>query len=252
MAHRSEHAKTTFELMSWAAGQRARAGRLLKPLVFVLACVPAALLIAGLFTGGLGVNPVETITHRTGETALQLLLLTLAVTPLRRLSGWQVIARLRRMLGLFAFFYVTLHFTIYAVLDASLDPAYVLDDIVKRPYITIGFLAACTLVPLAATSTNAMVKRLGGAAWRRLHKLVYVAAAVAVTHYLWLVKADVVEPAIYAAMFIALMTLRLPALANSLPRWRRLASVRRDNLRRRGSGGAGFHRLDGGVSPPAC
>ena len=195
---------TTNAKLTWLASVGLRAVRLLKPLVFALACIPAVLLVAGAFTGGLGVNPVETITHRTGETALQLLLLTLAVTPLRRLSGWQVLARLRRMLGLFAFAYVALHFSTYAVLDASLDPAYVFDDIVKRPYITVGFLAACILVPLASTSTNAMIKRLGGATWRRLHKLAYVAGAAAVTHYLWLVKADLVEPAIYAALFVTL------------------------------------------------
>ena len=208
------------------AGQRDPA-RWLKPITFVAASVPFVLLVVDAFTGGLGVNPVETITHSTGKTALQLLALTLAVTPFRRVSGWNVLARLRRMLGLFTFFYAGMHFLTYAILDASLDPAYVLDDILERPYITVGFTAFCILVALAATSTDGMVRRLGGLAWRRLHKLVYVAGGCVVLHYLWLVKADYLEPAIYAGIFALLMALRVPHLARRLPRLRASFSWKR-------------------------
>ena len=148
---------------------------LVKAGVFAAALVPfAALVFAGL-TGGLGANPVEYITHTTGEWTLRLLLATLAITPLRHLTGRAWLVRLRRMVGLFAFFYLTLHFTTYAVLDASLDLAYVVEDVADRLYITVGFAAFVMLVPLAATSTNKMVRRLGPLRWRRLHRLVYAA-----------------------------------------------------------------------------
>ena len=138
--------------------------------------MPFALLVDGLFSGGLGANPVETITHETGTWALRLLLVTLAVTPLRRLTGWNLLVRYRRMLGLFAFFYACLHFTTYLWLDQYFDVAAIIDDIVERPYITLGFTGFVLLLPLAATSTNAMVRRLGGKRWRQLHRLGYVAA----------------------------------------------------------------------------
>ena len=157
-----------------------------KPCVFVAALVPFVALAYGLATDNLGANPVEMITHESGEWALRLLLLTLLVTPARRLTGWAALLRLRRMLGLFAFFYVSVHFLTYAVLDAGLDVAYVLEDILERPYITVGFTALCMLVPLAITSTNGMVRRLGGARWRKLHRLVYLASGGAVLHFLWL------------------------------------------------------------------
>lgn len=191
--------------------------RLLKPGVFVLALVPLALLFVDAFTDGLGANPVEEITHRTGDWGLRLLLVTLTVTPLRRLSGWQWLARVRRMLGLFAFFYLCLHFLTYALLDASLDPAYIADDILERPYITVGFTSFCLLVPLAVTSTDAMLRRLGGRRWRLLHRLAYVAAAGGVLHFLWQVKADFGEPLIYLAILALLLALRVPAVASRLP-----------------------------------
>ena len=191
--------------------------RALKPAVFLLASLPFALLVWDALHDGLGANPVEAITHRTGDWGLRLLLVTLAVTPLRRLTGWHALARVRRMLGLFAFFYLCLHFLTYAILDSSLDPRYIAEDILERPYITIGFASFCLLLPLAATSTDAMVRRLGGRRWRALHRLVYVAAAGGVLHFLWLVKADMREPLVYGAVLLALLVLRLPAVARRLP-----------------------------------
>ena len=182
----------------------------LKAGLFAAALVPFASLVLGAFTGGLGANPVETITHTTGEWTLRLLLATLALTPLRHLTGRVWLTRLRRMAGLFAFFYLTLHFATYAVLDASLDLAYVAEDVADRLYITAGFAGFLMLVPLAATSTNAMVRRLGPVRWRRLHRLVYTAAICGALHFLWLVKADLREPLIYAGVLAVLLAARLP------------------------------------------
>ena len=160
-------------------------------------------------TGGLGVNPVETITHTTGDWALRLLLVTLAVTPLRTWLGWRRQQPLRRMLGLFAFFYAALHFAAWFILDQGLSLALMLEDVIERPYITVGFSALVLLILLAATSTDAMVKRLGGKRWKRLHKSVYVAGILAVLHYLWLVKADWTEPAVYGLILGLLLVARL-------------------------------------------
>ncbi len=182
----------------------------LKAGVFAAALIPFAALVFAGFTGGLGANPVETITHTTGEWTLRLLLATLAITPLRHLTGRAWLVRLRRMVGLFAFFYLMLHFMTYMVLDASLDLAYIVEDVADRLYITAGFAAFVMLVPLAATSTNAMVRRLGPIRWRRLHRLVYAAGICGALHYLWLVKADVREPLVYAGILAALLTARLP------------------------------------------
>ena len=211
----------------------ARAATLLRPGfgwlkagVFALALVPLGVIVAAAFEGDLGANPVETLIHHFGEWALRLMLVTLAVTPVRRLSGWNQAVRLRRMLGLFAFFYAVLHLATYVVLDRSLLLDELLDDLGERPYIMVGFAAFVLLVPLAATSTNAMVRRLGGRRWRRLHRLAYVAAIGGVVHFWWLVKADVREPLIYAAVLALLFVLRLPPVVpfvRSLP----------DRLRRR-------------------
>ena len=184
--------------------------------VFAAALAPFSALVYEGFTDALGANPVETITHTTGEWTLRLLLVTLAITPLRRLTGWVWLTRLRRMVGLFAFFYLMLHFATYAVLDASLDLAYVVEDVADRLYITAGFAAFVMLVPLAATSTNAMVRRLGPVRWRRLHRLVYAAGICGVLHYLWLVKADLREPLVYSAILAVLLAARLPVIANRL------------------------------------
>ncbi|MCY4467537.1 MAG: sulfoxide reductase heme-binding subunit YedZ [Thiotrichales bacterium] len=184
--------------------------------LFAAALAPFTALVVSGFTDGLGANPVEAITHTTGEWALRLLLATLAITPLRHLTGWVWLTRLRRMVGLFAFFYLVLHFTTYAVLDASLDLAYVVEDVADRLYITAGFAAFVMLVPLAATSTNAMVRRVGPLRWRRLHRLVYAAGICGVLHYLWLVKADLREPLVYAGILAALLAARLPVVVKWL------------------------------------
>lgn len=166
------------------------------------------LLVLGL-TDGLGANPIEFVTRSTGTWALVGLLVTLAVTPLRRLTGVGSLIRYRRMLGLFAFFYACLHGLTYFWLDQFFDPVGIAHDILKRPFVTFGFAALVLLVPLAATSTQAMMRRLGRN-WQRLHRLVYAAALLAVAHYLWLVKKDLTEPLIYAGVLAALLALRLP------------------------------------------
>lgn len=178
-----------------------------KPLIFVISLLPLALMVWDGFNDALGANPIETITHRTGDWSLRFLLLTLAVTPLRNMLAWAPLLRLRRMLGLFAFFYVCLHFLTYLVLDQFFDFDEIIKDIVKRPYITIGFAAFVMLIPLALTSTNKMMKRLGKR-WKQLHQLVYVIGVCAVLHYLWLVKADMLQPLIYASILLLLLSTR--------------------------------------------
>lgn len=155
-------------------------------------------------TGALGADPVAAIEHFLGLWALRLLVLTLAVTPLRQLTGWAVLLRFRRMLGLYAFFYATLHFAAYLVLDLRGYWAEVFAEIAERPYITVGFLAWLLLVPLAATSTQAAMRRLGRT-WGRLHRLVYAVAVLAVLHFWWLVKSDIREPALYAGLVAVLL-----------------------------------------------
>lgn len=201
--------------------------RLIKPAVFGAALIPLVMLVWAGFNDGLGANPVEYITRHTGGWGLKFLMITLSVTPLRRLTGWQSVVRLRRMLGLFAFFYLCLHFLTYLVLDAFFDLAYILEDILDRTYITLGFTGFCLLIPLAATSTNAMVRRLGGQRWRRLHSLVYVIAALGCLHFLWLVKADVREPLIYLTVLAVLLLLRVPGVSNRLASLRRSAGAKR-------------------------
>ena len=185
-----------------------RLPRLSKPLVFSLSLLPLAWLFWRFWSDQLGVNPVETLSHRTGDWSLRFLLLTLAVTPLRRLTGWNGAQRFRRMLGLFAFFYACLHFLVYLIFDQFFDLSAILADITKRPYITVGFAAFVLLIPLAVTSTQRMIKRLGRH-WSRLHRLVYLIAMLGVLHYLWLVKADLREPLLYAAILGVLLGYRL-------------------------------------------
>jgi methionine sulfoxide reductase heme-binding subunit len=182
---------------------------LLKPLVFAAALAPAAWLVVGLVTDRLGANPVEAITHETGTWTLRFLVLTLAVTPVRRLTGWNGLVRYRRMLGLFAFFYATLHALIYAWLDQFFDVAEIARDIVKRPFITAGVVSFVLMVPLAVTSTAGWIRRLGGRQWQRLHRLVYVAAIAGVLHYWWLVRLDTLRPLVYASLVGALLALRV-------------------------------------------
>lgn len=181
----------------------------LKPLVFVSALAPAVWLVYGVFADALGANPVETITNTTGIWTLRLLVVTLAITPIRWLTGWNRIIQYRRMLGLFAFFYGTLHFLTYFILDHSLMFDGVWDDVVKRPYITAGFTAFVLMIPLAITSTQGWIRRMGGRRWNLLHKLVYVSAALGVLHYFWKVKLDATNPLIYAALVAALLAARV-------------------------------------------
>jgi len=183
--------------------------RLVKPAIFAVCLLPFVLLVWRMLHGSIGPNPVEAITHDTGDWALRLLLVTLAVTPLRRLTGWTWLVRLRRMLGLYAFFYAVLHFTTYLWLEQFFDWQAILADIAKRPYITVGFAALVLMVPLAVTSTTGWLRRLGHR-WKRLHRLVYAIGVLAVLHYLWLVKADWLEPAIYAGVLAVLLAARLP------------------------------------------
>lgn len=195
------------------AQRRDRTRLALKALVWAAALSPLAWLVWAGLGGGLGAEPIEKVTHRTGLTALVLLLCSLAVTPLRRLSGWNGAVRFRRLLGLFAFFYASLHFLVY-LFDQELVPAYVVEDVVERPYVTAGFTAFLLLVPLALTSTRGMIRRLGKR-WQKLHRLVYAAAALAVLHFAWLVKKDLTEPLVYAAVLGLLLALRLPAVTGA-------------------------------------
>jgi sulfoxide reductase heme-binding subunit YedZ len=181
--------------------------RVIKPALFVLCLVPVGLLAWDAFTHHLGANPVEKLNHRTGIWTLRMLLITLSITPLRRLTGWNVLIRLRRMFGLYTFFYACLHFSTWLVFDHFFDVQEIIKDIVKRPYITVGFSAFVMLIPLAVTSTNKWVRRLGSR-WAKLHQLVYVIATLGVLHYLWLVKADVRDPVIYGLMLAVLLAYR--------------------------------------------
>ncbi len=183
--------------------------RWLKPCVFAVCLLPLAILIVRAVTGDLGANPIEAITRDLGDWALRFILIALAVTPLRIVTGINAIGRLRRMLGLFAFFYVVLHFTSYIGLDQFFYWTGIWQDIVKRVYITLGMLAVLMLLPLAITSTDRMVKRMGGRAWRRLHRLVYPAAILGVIHYFMMIKADYTQPIIYAAVLALLLGFRL-------------------------------------------
>lgn len=183
--------------------------RRVKPWVFAACLIPLGMLVWRAFTGDLSANPIEFITHRTGDWTLRFLLIALAVTPARRLFGWSWAAGFRRMFGLFAFFYALLHFSTYLVLDFFFAFDLILDDIVERRYVTAGFAGFVLLVPLAVTSTNAMIRRLGGERWRRLHRLAYVAAVAGVVHYLWLVRIDIRPPLAYAAVLALLLGVRL-------------------------------------------
>jgi sulfoxide reductase heme-binding subunit YedZ len=188
-----------------------------KPVVFAACLLPFALLVRGALVGDLGANPLDRVTDVTGEWGLHFILLTLAVTPLRRITGWTAMQRFRRMLGLFAFFYVSLHLLTWVWLDQGLVWANIVADIAKRPFVTVGFLAWLLLLPLALTSTRGMMRRLGRR-WQQLHRLVYLIAMLGVLHYLWLVKADLLEPVLYAVALGCLLALRWPPLIRQLQR----------------------------------
>ena len=183
----------------------------LKAFLFIAALLPLSYLVAGafFFPDWLGANPAEYITRSLGDWTLRLLLLTLAITPLRRITGRTWLLRLRRMLGLFTFFYALLHLSSYVSFDHVFDVGEILKDIVKRPFITVGFTCFVLLIPLAATSTNAMVRRLGAKRWQALHRLVYLIAPLGVLHFWWMVKRDLTEPIIYALLLGVLLGYRL-------------------------------------------
>lgn len=170
-----------------------------KPVLFILCLVPISALVWRAFYGDLGANPIETITRDVGDWTLRFLLITIAISPLRQWFGWTVLLRFRRMLGLYVFFYAFCHFLIWFVADHSFDFSEMLEDIIKRPYITFGFSAFLLLVPLAVTSNQSMVRRLGKR-WKQLHRLTYAIVMLGVLHYLWQVKADYLEPGIYAVI----------------------------------------------------
>lgn len=180
----------------------------LKGVIFLLALWPLAKLIVLGYQDDLGANPIEKILRNTGFWTLTFLSLTMAVTPLRQLTQRVWLGRFRRMLGLFAFFYGVLHFSTYLVLDQFFDWANIVKDISKRPYITVGFSALVLMTPLALTSTDAMLKRLGRMRWRQLHRLVYLVTAAGVAHFCWLVKKDISEPLIFAALLVLSLTVR--------------------------------------------
>ncbi|HHJ17494.1 MAG TPA: sulfoxide reductase heme-binding subunit YedZ [Gammaproteobacteria bacterium] len=184
--------------------------QLLKPVVFMLCLLPLMVLGWQLLAGLLGANPIDEVADNTGEWALRFLLITLMATPLKRLFGWGWTIRVRRMLGLFAFFYAGLHLLTYLWLDQFFDWGEIWLDILDRPFITVGMLAFVLLLPLAITSNTFMMRRLGRG-WKRLHRLAYIVPALGVLHFWWLVKADVLEPLVYGAVLAVLLGLRIRA-----------------------------------------
>ena len=182
--------------------------RALRTGALVIGVTPLVGLVIAALSDGLGANPIEKITHVTGKWALRFLLLSLTVTPLRRLTGWRMLTLERRTLGLFAFLYAALHLTTYVTLDLGFDWANLGEDIRERPYITVGFTTFCILLTLASTSTRAAARRLGRR-WKQLHRLVYLAGIGAVVHFFWLVKSDTREPLIYGAIVATLLSVRL-------------------------------------------
>ncbi|MBL8472968.1 MAG: sulfoxide reductase heme-binding subunit YedZ [Rhodocyclaceae bacterium] len=182
--------------------------RAIKCLLFVACAVPLAHLAWAAWQDDLGANPIEAITRGLGTWTLNFLLITLTVTPLRKLTGLDWLVRLRRMLGLYTFFYACLHLMTYVWLDQFFDWSAIVHDIAKRPFITVGFAAWLLLLPLAVTSTNAMMRWLGGRRWQRLHRSVYAIGVLAVLHYWWLVKKDVTLPLVYALVLALLLALR--------------------------------------------
>jgi methionine sulfoxide reductase heme-binding subunit len=181
----------------------------IKTVIFLLALIPLAKLGLGAYLDTLGANPIENAMRTTGYWTLTFLLISLTLTPIRRILGWLWLIRLRRMLSLFAFFYACLHFLTYLVLDQFFDWESIIKDIIKRPYITVGFSAFLLMIPMAVTSTDAMIRRLGGKRWRLLHRLVYLCAVCGVVHYWWLVKKDLTNPITFAVWLGLLLNLRL-------------------------------------------
>jgi sulfoxide reductase heme-binding subunit YedZ len=196
--------------------------RLAKIILFITALFPVAKLAWKALHAGLGANPIEVITHSTGDWTLIFVLITLSVTPIRRLTHQYWLIGLRRMIGLFAFFYGFLHFTTYIWLDKFFDVHEMVKDIYKRPFITVGFSAFVLMIPLAATSTAWSIRRLGGKNWQRLHRLIYLTAILGVIHYIWLVKADKRKPLEYGIVLAVLLLYRVGA-------WLRRGRSKRDS-----------------------
>jgi len=188
---------------------------MLKSALFLLCLSPTLWLIWLAISNQLGANPVETLTHQSGLWTLRFLLLSLAITPLCTLTGWRFPKRLRRMLGLYTFFYALLHLLIYLILDRGLFIADIWEDIIERPYITVGFGTFVLLVPLAITSNNYFMRRMGKR-WKQLHQLAYLCGFGGVVHYMWLVKADMLNPGIYLLIFLLLMLFRFKAISTRL------------------------------------
>ncbi len=188
---------------------RSRLISIIKAVVFVAALLPLAWLVWKAVHNDLGANPVEFVTHTTGDCALIFLLSSLAITPLRKLAKFPDLIRFRRMLGLYAFFYASLHLLTFAGLDHHFNWAEIVPDVYKRPFVTAGFTAWLLLVPLALTSTTWSIRKMGGKNWQRLHWLVYFSAIAAVVHYWWLVKKDITDPLIYAVILSVLLGFRI-------------------------------------------
>lgn len=199
--------------------------RWIKVPVFLIALVPLALLVRGSLIGTLGVNPAETIQLATGRWALKFLLMSLAVTPIRRVTGWNLVIQYRRMLGLFAFFYAALHFTSYWAFDLSFSFGAMVGDVLKRPFIALGFTAFLLLLPLAVTSTKGWIRRLGKT-WALLHRLVYLSAMLAVIHFAWKVKVFTGDPVLYAALLTVLLGFRIVWMLKTSNRRPRVRAAR--------------------------
>jgi sulfoxide reductase heme-binding subunit YedZ len=203
---------------------------LFKPAVSLACLIPFGQLLYNGYHGDLGANPIETITRFTGSWALIFLLVTLSATPLRKITGWNELIKFRRMLGLYAFFYALLHFSTFLVLDHFFDFQRIVQDVIKRPYVTAGFTAFVLMIPLAVTSTAAMIRRLGKR-WQQLHRLVYVVAIAGVIHFYWLVKSDISRPVQYGAVLALLLGYRL--VVKFMPALSARFSHRRSSLQAR-------------------
>ena len=199
--------------------------RVIKPVVFVAALSPLGVLVYNFMTNNLSANPLDDITDTTGTWTLRFLMITLAITPLTKVTGYGIISQLRRMLGLYAFFYSAMHFMTYLWFDKFFEWEEILVDVPKRPFITVGFTSLVLMIPLAVTSWDRMVKWMGGKRWKRLHRLIYVVATGGVIHYLWLVKADIQRPVIYAIILTLLLGYRLWTFISGRL-WKRQVEVR--------------------------
>lgn len=197
-----------------------------KPLVFLLCLGPLLYAVWLGFTGGLGVNPIEFLNRYLGDWAMRMILIGLAITPIRLVTGWGGLLRFRRMVGLFAFFYVFLHLTNYVAVDQFFNWKIIWQDILKRNYITIGMIAVTLLIPLAVTSNNASIRKLGSKAWQNLHRLIYIVGPLVIVHFYMMVKADVREPLIYGAILALLLGIRVVyAVKRRIERNRRQAAT---------------------------